>query len=204
MTAARGARKGDRRSAVLLAVIITFLSGACAGGGGSEEDSGPACVTELSFASAISPVSDGDVYLQESANTCTTVDVSVLVANLSGIWTVGFDLTYPSAQVRYVSFTQGPLLKKGSPANQPFFFVSNPSDGTLQVTMTRFPPDPSVSAVGAEALITFRFSKVAVGTGMIDFDSSVGSTVDESIQDENGSARPASFGPGHGGLVTVP
>jgi hypothetical protein len=192
------------RRAVLLAVALSILSAACGGGAAKEEDNGPACVTELSFASAITSISAGDVYLQETVNSCSTVDVSVLVANLSGIWTVGFDLAYPASKVQYQSFTQGPLLKKGSPTNQPLFFVNNSSPGILQVTMTRFPPDASVSAVGAEVLITFRFSKAAVGTGMIDFDSSQGSTVAESIYDEQGNSRPATFAPDHGGMVTVP
>jgi hypothetical protein len=45
---------------------------------------------------------------------------------------------------------------------------------------------------------------VAGGEGIIDFDSSATSTVSETILDPSGNPRPASFGPGHGGLVTIP
>jgi len=158
---------------------------------------------ELDFQAALTTIADGDVFLAKDAASCSTVDVAVMVNNLTGIWTVGFDIAYPASVIRYDSYTLGPLLQKGSPANPPVVFVNQTHSG-LQVTMSRLHPDPVVDAVGAEELIRFRFAKVAFGTGIIDFDSSSNSTASETILDDSGNPRPASFGPQHGGLVTVP
>jgi hypothetical protein len=70
--------------------------------------------------------------------------------------------------------------------------------------MTRFAPDPPVSAVGSEALITLRFRRVGPGASAIDFNSGGGSAVGESILDDGGAPLAAVFTPGHGGMVTVP
>jgi len=70
--------------------------------------------------------------------------------------------------------------------------------------MTRLAPDPGVTATGSESLIVFHFTKGSPGAGLIDFDMSGTSTVAEQILDQNGTVLPASFGPDHGGVVTVP
>ena len=85
--------------------------------------------------------------------------------------------------------------------NTPLVFV-NESSGLLQVTATRLGSDPSVDAVGQQVLITLRFSRVSVGSDVIDFNLS--GAINAVIQDEFGNNRPADFGPGHGGVVTVP
>jgi len=190
---------GWLRAAGTAALLLCLLG--CGGGGGG--DSNPVTCTSLTFERALVGPSDGDVYFEQTSGTCSTLDVGVLVSNLTGVFTVGFDLTYPQALLQYESYTLGPLLQKGSPQTAPFVLVT-PIVGGLQLTMTRFGPDIPVSAVGSEALITLRFTRVAPGAGTIDFNTSSGSSVGEAILDDNGVARPALFAPGHGGMVTVP
>jgi hypothetical protein len=78
------------------------------------------------------------------------------------------------------------------------------SGGSLHVSVSRFGSDPPVDAVGSETLITFQFTRVAAGSGGIDFDVSPSSPSAEAVIDDGGGTRPATFAPGHGGLVTVP
>ena len=173
-------------------------------GGDDESDFSPIC-TEVEFSKALISISPGDVFLRQSLlGNCSTVDIEVAVSDLSGIWTVSFDLVYPSALVDYESITLGPLLQKGSPMNPPLVIV-NQGIGNVQVTITRLLPDPSVTAVGEETLATLRFRRMGPsGSDLIDFDLSPGSTVGETIVDEFAMVQPATFEPGHGGIVMVP
>jgi len=195
---ARG-RGGVLRSA---AVFFAALSLAGCGGG----DDSPTPCTTASFTPAIATIAAGDVFLGELINTCDTVEVAVIVNDLSGIWTVGFDLTFPAAILAYDSRTAGPLLLQGSPAYPPVFLVNSSTPGVIQVTASRLLPDPSVSAVGNQVLMTITFRKVASGTGSIDFDDRPYPTslVDEVVLDDSGNPRPASFQPDHGGIFIVP
>jgi hypothetical protein len=192
------AKVGRRRAARLLLAPLVLALLAC---GGSEEDDDPGCLF-VDFAPANLAPSDADVYLLEVGSSCTTVEVAVMIRNLSGIWTVGFDLTYPSANVTYTGYSLGPLLQQNSTG--PVIAIVTGSTGRVEVGLNRYPPDPAVTASGSAVLLTLRFSKVAGGSGMIDFDTSSGSAIAEQILDASGTPRPASFGPGHGGLVTVP
>jgi hypothetical protein len=191
-----------RLRALGLSLLVLCLPG-CGGGGGGDDDPDPIVCTNLAFDRVLVTPADGDVYFEEAASTCSSLEVSVLVSNLSGIWTVGFDLTFPTTLLQYESATLGLLLQKGSP-QFPVFHDVNESNGVLQVTMTRFGTDPAVAAVGSESLITLRFKRMAAGAAAIDFHTSGGSIVNESILDDGGLARPAVFVPGHGGMVTVP
>lgn len=198
----RTTRAGSSGWTVALA-LATILLG-CSGGGDESIDSTPC--SDMQFAGANATPVNGDVFLQPVPtiySTCSSIDVRVVVNNLNDIWTVGFDLTYPGTIVSYTGFTLGPLLLQGAPVNQPFVQV-NQSSGMLQVTATRLGADPSVDAVGEQVLMTFHFRRQSTGAAMIDFNLAGGSPVNDAIQDENGTVRPAIFGPGHGGLLTVP
>lgn len=189
-----------RTAALALATILLGCSS-----GGDEGISTTPC-SDMVFAGANATPANGDVFLQEVPtiySTCSSIDVRVVVNNLNDIWTVGFDLTYPNLLVSYTGFTLGPLLQQGPPANQPLVLV-NQSSGVLQITASRLGLDPPVDAVGQQVLITLHFSRQATGSAMIDFNQSGGSQVNEAIQDENGAFLNAVFGPGHGGLLTVP
>lgn len=194
--------KALRPGAVLRSAAVFCAALGLAGCGGG--DSSPTPCTTASFTPAIATIAAGDVFLGELINTCDTVEVAVIVNDLSGIWTVGFDLTFPASVLAYDSRTAGPLLLQGSPANTPVFLVNTSAPGVIQVTASRLGADPSVSAVGNQILMTITFRKITSGTGAIDFDDSSGSLVDEVVLDQLGNPRPASFQPDHGGIFIVP
>ena len=195
----------NRRSAgawsrlpLVCAAVALVVTGCSGGGGGSD----PVTCTSLSFDRALATPAVDDVYLDQAAGTCSTIDIAVLVDGLSGIWSVSFDISYPTGLLAYQGFTLGPLLQKGAPLNTPLLVVVQTSGNDLQVTMSRFAPDPPVGATGSESLITLSFARLASGSAAIDFDPG---GISEIILDNNGPpARPAVFGPGHGGMVVIP
>ncbi len=186
------------RGSVLLAALLAL---SCGGGGGGDGDS--IVCTALSFDRALSSLALGDVYLDQASGTCSTIGVSVLVNGVTNIYTVGFDLSFPAALLSYDSYTLGPLMLKGSPSNPVQVFITQ-TNGSLHVSVSRFGSDPAVDASGSEALITLRFSRISAGSAAMDFDVSGSSPLTESIIDESGTAQPATFAPGHGGMVMVP
>lgn len=197
----RTTRAGASGWTVALA-LATILLG-CSSGGDESIDSTPC--SNMEFAGANATPVNGDVFLQEVPtiySTCASIDVRVVVNNLTDIWTVGFDLTYPGTLVSYTGYTLGPLLQQGGTTSPLLVFVTG-SSGALNVSASRSGTDPSVDAVGQQVLMTLHFSRLATGAAMIDFNLSGGSPVSESIQGDAG-IRPANFGPGHGGLLTVP
>jgi len=183
-------------------VFLLVLGLGCKGNGNNNDGNSVIPCTSISFAGAIGSPANGDVYLLASNSSCDTVDINVWVKDLSGIFTVGFELNYPSSIIEYQSFSPGPLLYRGSPPIAPQFFVTNSSPGEIVVSGTLFRPDPSVSAVGNATFMTLHFVKVASGSGAVDFNTS--GAINNQIIDENGNVVAASFGPGHGGTVLVP
>jgi hypothetical protein len=194
-------RSRASRAIASFVVVSSLLLGACGGGGGGNDKS-PTC-TPLTFDRAMVTPAAGDVYMDESTATCSSIDIVILISNLSGIFTVSFDLTFPTALLDYQSYSLGPLILKGNPTNTPVVIVVPTASG-ISVTASRLAPDGSVTANGGEAFLRLRFGKVMSGTGPIDFDTSGGSHVSEVVIDENNKVAPASFGPGHGGMVVVP
>lgn len=185
---------------VPLALALALV--ACSGG--DESSSPPTPCTNIDFAASNQSPSSGDVFIQSLPSiysTCTTIDIQVIVNDLTDIWTVGFDLTFPDSLVRYESYTLGPLLQQGNFVNTA---LVRESSGTLEFTATQLRGDPAVDAVGSQVLIVFRFSKLTAGVSSIDFDLSGGSTVGDEIQNASGTFLQTDFGPGHGGLLTVP
>lgn len=196
-------KAGHRGRAFVCRLALVLTLAGCKGGGSEDGNSVTPC-TAIIFGQSLQTPAAGDVYLRAINASCTTLDMGVLVANLSGIWTVGFDLKYPASILQYQSFAPGPLLNKDNPPVPAGFFVTTPSSGTIVVSATRFSPDPSLSAVGSELLITLHFVKVASGSGSLDFDTSLSSLVSDEILDDAGNIVASSFGPGHGGSVLVP
>jgi hypothetical protein len=190
-------RRGLPERAAPVVALLLALGLACKGKGNNGDDVIPC--TSITYAGSIGTPAAGDVSLLSLGSSCDSVDISALVTNLSGIFTIGFEVDYPSSVIAYQSFTAGPLLLQGSPTIAPLFLVHNDSPGVLMVSGTRFRPDSSVSATGNAIFITFHFARVASGSGAVDFSGTT-----NQIIDENGAVVAASFGPGHGGVVQVP
>ncbi|HKB06935.1 MAG TPA: cohesin domain-containing protein [Candidatus Polarisedimenticolia bacterium] len=195
----QGARRAAGRAGVLLGLLISLPSWGCKGGG--DEASAAPC-TDITFTAFDTTPASGDVFMSQTGATCSTLQVSVVVNDLSGILTVGFDLTYPASLIQYTTYTVGPLLQKNT--STPPIVVLTSGSGIVKVAMSRVAQDGPVTAGSNEVLITLHFSKVGAGTGNIDFNFSGSSTVDEKVLDQNSATRPAIFGPNHGGSVMVP
>ena len=123
---------------------------------------------------------------------------------LQGIFTVAFDVAFPAALLRYEGYSMGPLLVRGPPRQAPMVLVRQSGPGVLQVSMTRFAPDPAVAAQGSEGLVRLRFSRVAKGSAPFDFISGGASAIPERVVDGQGQVVEARFGPDHGATVTIP
>jgi hypothetical protein len=187
------------KNGALAGLLLVLLGLGCSKGGGGNDVT--PCTPMLFSASLTSPAA-GDVSLASSSGSCDEVDIEARVTDLSGIFTVGFTINYPSSVIEYQGFTAGPLLSQGNPSTAPLFIVTNPSPGELVVSGTLFRPDSSVSAVGSATFITFHFVRVASGTQNVDFN--MGGAIANQIIDANGNVVAASFGPGHGGTIQVP
>jgi len=195
-------KRGLLGAATPVGLLLLVLGLGCKGAG-KDGNSVTPCPS-ISFASSLSSPAAGDVSLASGASSCDAVDIGVLVTNLSGIFTVGFDLLYPSSIIAYQGFSAGPLLYQGSPPIAPLFFVQKPSPGEIVASGTLFRPDSDVSAINSATFITLHFVRVASGSGSLDFNTGPGSTINNQIIDDSGTIVTATFGPGHGGVVQVP
>jgi hypothetical protein len=146
----------------------------------------------------------GDLYLRAGRATCTTLEIEIAAQDVSGIFTVAFDLAYPADLLKFEGHAAGPLLTQNAPRTPPLVLARGATAGRVQVSITRFAPDGSAAAEGSEVLLTLRFSRLAAGTGSIDFGLEPASGVAERILDDKGDPVTARFGPGHGGTVAVP
>jgi hypothetical protein len=146
----------------------------------------------------------GDLFMRAASATCDTVEVEIAAHALQGIFTVAFDVAFPAALLRYEGYAQGPLLVRGPPRQAPMFLVRQSAPGVLQVSMTRFAPDPPVAADGSEGFVRLRFSRVAAGSAQVDFIAGAASAIPEKVVDAQGQVLQARFGPDHGATIRVP
>jgi hypothetical protein len=102
------------------------------------------------------------LYLASGAATTTTTLVLELRANqVTDLYGVAFDLTYPATQLQFVRATAGPLLNNGAVQAT----VSSP--GTLIVGGTHLGSVPG--ATGSGVVMTLELSAAASGTGSFAF-----------------------------------
>ena len=163
-----------------------------------------AACSPLTFRNSLQEPRPGDLYLRAGRATCTSLEIEIAAQDVSGIFTVGFDLAYPADQLKFEGHAAGPLLTQNAPRTPPLVLARGAGAGRVQVSITRFAPDGSAAAEGSEVVLTLRFSRLAAGTGSIDFGFEPGSGVAERILDDQGEPVTARFGPGHGGTVVVP
>ena len=169
------------------------------------EPTPPPC-TPLSLAPRLAAPAAGDVFLRGGTASCDSIELEVAVHGLAGVFTVAFDLGYPTDTLHYEGYAEGALLLRGPPRQAPLFLVREPIAGNLQVTMTRFAPDTAVAVASdaTEGLVRLRFKRVKSGGAEIDFMTGTSSAVAERIVDAQGQVVAARFAPGHGATVTVP
>jgi len=193
-----------------LRLVAALLSGALAAlsvttPARTAEPAPPPC-TPLSLAPRLAAPATGDVFLRGGTASCDSIELEVAVHGLAGVFTVAFDLGYPTDTLHYEGYAEGALLLRGPPRQAPLFLVREPIAGNLQVTMTRFAPDAAVAVAtdATDGLVRLRFKRVKAGTAEIDFLTGTSSAVAEKVVDAQGTVVPARFAPGHGATVTIP
>lgn len=186
-----------RRGALLLALCTAAELG------GGARSVWPSC-PPAAFRQDLESPQAGDLYLRAGRASCTTLEIDLVAHGVEGAFTLSFDLRYPADLLKFEGHAPGPLLAKGAPRTPPLFLVRSPETGRVQASLTRFAPDGAVAAEGSETLLTLRFSRMAPGSGTVDFALGADSPVAERILDHRGQPVSARFGPGHGGVATFP
>ena len=146
-----------------LLLLLPLLLAACGGGGGGGTGpTAPPPPTPGFVFTAQSAPPVNSVYLASgSGTTATTLILEVRANQVSDLYGVAFDLSYPSAQLQFTRATAGPLLNNGSVQA----VVS--TAGTLIVGGTHLGATPGAS--GSGVVMTLEFSAVGAGTGSFAF-----------------------------------
>jgi hypothetical protein len=146
---------------LLLALLLTSCGGSGGGGTTTEPPPPPPPVAGIVFTAQAAPGANS-LYLASGAATTASNLVLELRANqVTDLYGVAFDLTYPATQLQYVRVTAGPLLANGAVQAA----VSSP--GTLILGGTHLGTTPGAS--GSGVVLTIELSAVAAGQGSLAF-----------------------------------
>jgi hypothetical protein len=153
-----------RRGVAGLAVFLAIALGACGGsgkGGGSTPVEPPPPTPGFVFTPQSAP-GVNSVYLANGAATTATTLVLELRANqVTDLYGVAYNLTYPATQLQFTRVTAGPLLGNGAVQAA----VSSP--GTLIIGGTHLGVTPG--ATGSGVVMTIEFNALAAGSGSFAF-----------------------------------
>ncbi|HEY4564501.1 MAG TPA: hypothetical protein VIJ36_16075, partial [Thermoanaerobaculia bacterium] len=101
-----------------LLLVLPLLLTACGGGGGGSTPSEPTPPPPPTPGIVLTPQGTpgaNSLYLASGAATTATTLVLELRANqVTDLYGVAFDLTYPATQLQFVRATAGPLLNNGA------------------------------------------------------------------------------------------
>jgi hypothetical protein len=174
-------RRGRSLSAALLLAAVGTAAG-CGGGGGG--GGGPTVPTPgISFVAAGAAGAESLSLAAGPGTSPTTLELQLRATQVSDLYGVAFDLTYPTALLDYTSPTEGSFF--GTPgAGQTSLQVAEASPGRLVVGLTRLGAVPG--ATGSGELLTLRFSAVGAGSQGIAFSQN-------SAFDSAGQARPLTW-----------
>jgi hypothetical protein len=152
------------RWGVVFLLFVAFLLGACGGsggGGGTTTTETPPPTLGFVFTPQSTPPANS-VYLAVGAGTTASTLILELRTNqVTDLYGVAFDFTYPATQLQFTRVTAGPLLTNGAVQAA----VSSP--GTLIVGGTHLGATPGAS--GSGVLMTIEFSALASGQGSFAF-----------------------------------
>ncbi len=149
---------------LLLLLALALLLAACGGssGGGSSTPTEPPPPTPGIVLTPQGTPGVNSLYLASGSATTTTTLVLELRANqVTDLYGVAFNLTYPATQLQFVRATAGPLLNSGAVQ------AAASSPGTLIVGGTHLGATPGAS--GSGVVMTLEFSAVAAGSGSFAF-----------------------------------
>jgi len=159
----------QRRSALAMAArlallaVVLLLPPACGGGGGGGPTEPPPSTSGLTFTAAGSSTGPAAV-LQRQGTGSQTLTLELAVEDVSSLYGLFFDLTYPSSVLSYEGATEGDFLSGGG---NPTTFQVAEDAGRLVVGVTRL--GPSGGRGGSGVVLTLRFRVIASGNGAIRF-----------------------------------
>lgn len=151
-----------RYSVALLLAVLSLLALACGGGGGGGPTSPPPPVAGIAFTPQGVPASNTVYLASGAATTATTLVLEVRASQVTDLYGVAFDLSYPSTQLTFSRVTAGPLLGASGSVQA---VASTP--GTLVVGGSHLGAVPGAN--GSGVVLTLEFTAGAAGTGSFAF-----------------------------------
>jgi len=151
---------GGALSLATLAVLslLTFACGGGGGGGPTSPTPTPTPTAGIVFTPQGAPGSNTVFLAAGSATTATTLVLEVRASQVTDLYGVAFDLTYPSTVLTFSRATAGPLLGSSGSVQA---VVSAP--GTLVVGGSHLGAVPG--ATGSGVVLTLEFTATAAGQG---------------------------------------
>jgi len=147
----------------LLFLLLPLLLAACGGGGGGSGPTAPPPPTAGIVFTPSGAAGANTLFLASgAATTATTLVLEVRASQVTDLYGVAFNLTYPGTQLQFVRATAGPLLGNGAVQA----VVSSPP-GTLIVGGTHLGSVPGAN--GSGVVMTLEFTAVAAGSGSFAF-----------------------------------
>jgi Cohesin domain len=186
--------RGPLASVPLLGLLLGLLLAPACGGGGGGGGGGPTAppppAPGITFTATGGSSAAAVTLVRGAASTATTLVLEVRADQVNDLYGLSFDLTYPSAQLRYDGATEGGLLSAGG---QPTSLLISPaSPGMLVVGFSRL--GAVAGAEGSGVLLTLRFTAVGAGTGAFGF-------ARNSALDSSGASLPLTWGGGNVAVV---
>jgi hypothetical protein len=151
-----------RRGALLF--LVTLFLAACGGGGGGSgtpTEPPPPPAAGIAFTPQAAPGANSLYLASGAATTATTLILELRANQVTDLYGVAFDLTYPATQLQFVRATAGPLLNNGAVQA----VASSP--GTLIVGGTHLGATPGAS--GSGVVLTLELTAPAAGSGSFAF-----------------------------------
>lgn len=154
--------RAARWAAFLLVAALVACGGGGGGGGGGPTQPQPGVTFSPS-----STAGSNSIALSGAGDTnATTFTLSVDANQVTDLYGVAFDLSYPQSVLSFQQATEGTVLNAGG-GTQTSLQVAEASNGDLLVGLSRL---GSVSGLtGSGTLLTLKFTITAGGSGNIDF-----------------------------------
>ena len=149
--------------ALIVALVVACGGGGGGGGGGPTEPTPPPPPPPagIAFTAQGTPGANSLFLARGAATTATNLVLELRANQVTDLYGVAFDLTYPDTQLQFVRVTPGPLLANGAAQ------AAAAGTDTLVVGGTHL--GNVAGATGSGVVLTLEFSAVAAGTGSFSF-----------------------------------
>jgi Cohesin domain len=153
-----------RRLAAGLLVLALSACGGGGGGGGTPTEQPPPPVTQPQIVfSPQGAAGAKSVFLTSgSATNANTLFLEVRASQVTDLYGVAFDLTYPAAQLQFVQASPGPMLGAAGSVQ-----AASGGTGNLIVGGTHLGNVPGSN--GSGVVMTLQFNAIAAGQGTFQF-----------------------------------